>query len=603
MSLNLPPESGGEAEVPAAKRGAGFKPRRRKRKFIAGLLAALFPGLGHLYLRLFRKGIFLIYLIVLDVSAILYFSSAKLGVNVPWLILLGLLIPIVYFYSVYDVLQNTDTLNGRRLSGEIDASRAGVFSQVGYGLLLIAGGVLVFLFHVKPPWLAWVIQYGAGYIAAAVLIACGIGMAVHEARRRLVRTGRFTASAVMAVLGVLILLDQWAKQDYIIFLLNWWPVILILLGIEYIILFLWKRWKRSKLERRFRLDIKGLIVSAFIGFSVFAVTQQDHYLHLWNRVSLDLTAAGTEFSDEKGYSETREPIKVPVDLKTSEVMIDGINGKIEVERGAVEEIVVKSKVWIDGVEASEAEKIAKDLSVQVTEGARVGISVKDRTYGTSGSRHPRVNLTIIVPENRKFDFNISTTSGGISLANLQAVTDISLQTGRGNIYMSNVTGDVTAKTLSGRVELHNVIGKVDAESLGGKMIGMDIFGPLKLNTMIGDITVIRADDDITANTRNGNVSVDGVYYKLQAESLNGQISVRSSVIGGDWSVYSAVGEIDLQIPELGDYALNGSSGYGEIKTNLPFEIDNKTIKGTLLTGKYKINVEGNSDLIVRRYSN
>ncbi|WP_433944075.1 DUF4097 family beta strand repeat-containing protein [Paenibacillus sp. SN-8-1] len=602
MSLNLPEASEGEVAGQPAKSSAGFKPRRRKRKFIAGLLAALFPGLGHLYLRMFRTGILLIYFIVIDVSAILYFSSVRFGVNVPLLILLALLIPVVYFYSVYNVLQNTDAMNGRS-PREDTAEPKRIVGHLGLGLLLIAGGLLVFAFHLRPVWLNGFFQYNAGYFMAALLMVLGLGMIIRELQRRLIRTGRFTASLIFIALGVLLILDQWLEQDYLLSLLNWWPLVLVMIGIEYIALFLWKRVRRSNQDRRLRFDLSGLMISLLLGISVFAVTQQDQYLHLWNRVSLDLTAAGSEFSDEKGYTEVRDPILVPVDIKSSEVVIDGINGRIAIERGPAQDIIVKPVIWIDGAEDEEAQKIAKDTTVQTSEGAKVGITVKDRTYGSSGSRHPRVNLTVVIPENRKFDFNVSTTNGGISLVNLQAVSDISLQTGRGNIYLNNVVGDVTGKTLSGRVELHNVTGKVDLETLGGKMIGMDIFGPVKFNTMIGDISIIHADNDISANTRNGNISVNRVYSKLQAESLNGQIVIRSPIIGGDWTIYSAVGEIDLQIPELGDYSLTGSSGYGEINTNLPFDIDNKTIKGESAEGKYKIDVEGNSDLNVRKFTN
>lgn len=603
MSLNLPPasEEGGASQP--VKSSTGFKPRRRKRKFVAGLLAALFPGLGHLYLRMFRKGILLIYFIVIDVSAILYFSSVRFGVNVPLLILLALLIPVVYFYSVYSVLQNTDVMNGRSPRESTVQPKSGILSHLGFGLMLIGGGLLAFAFHLKPLWLNGFFQYNAGYFTAAVLILAGVWLSIRELRRRLIRTGRFTASFILIALGVLLILDQWIKQDYLLSLLKWWPVVLVLIGVEYIALYLWKRVGQQGPDRRLRFDMRGLMISLVLGISVFAVTQQDQYLHLWNRVSLDLTAAGSEFSDEKGFTEVRDPILIPVDITTSEVVIDGINGRIAIERGPVQDIVVKPVIWVDGVQDEDAETIAKNTTVQTSEGAKVGITVKDRTYGASGSRHPRVNLTIVVPESRKFDFNVSTTNGGISLVNLQAVADITLQTGRGNLYLNNVTGDVTGKTLSGRVELHNVTGKVDLETLGGKMIGMGIFGPVKFDTMIGDISIVHADNDISVNTRNGNISIDRAYYKLQAESLNGQIGIRSPIIGGDWTIYSAVGEINVQIPELGNYSLSGSSGYGEIKTNLPFDIDNKIIKGEAGEGKYKIDVEGNSDLSVRKFMN
>ena len=54
----------------------------KKRKLYALLLAALIPGLGHLYLGMYRKGITFI-MLALDISALLYFSSIGMQINVP----------------------------------------------------------------------------------------------------------------------------------------------------------------------------------------------------------------------------------------------------------------------------------------------------------------------------------------------------------------------------------------------------------------------------------------------------------------------------------------------------------------------------------------
>ncbi|GJM76665.1 hypothetical protein HMSSN036_88810 [Paenibacillus macerans] len=39
-------------------------------------------------------------------------------------------------------------------------------------------------------------------------------------------------------------------------------------------------------------------------------------MHLWNRVSLDLTAAGTEYSAQEGYRVEKPELEIPIDLDT-----------------------------------------------------------------------------------------------------------------------------------------------------------------------------------------------------------------------------------------------------------------------------------------------
>ncbi|MDR0270920.1 hypothetical protein [Paenibacillus sp.] len=154
----------------------------RKRKFTAGLLAAICPGLGHIYLGLYRKGIAFMFTLLLDASALLYFSSIGIQINVPLLILLGLVIPVTYFYNVYDVLQAADFMILRRVgtSGQDDeemtAFRHPFSVERGpfFGIMLIVGGSLMFAFYQKPRWLQFYIeQYGA-ITVAILLIATGL---------------------------------------------------------------------------------------------------------------------------------------------------------------------------------------------------------------------------------------------------------------------------------------------------------------------------------------------------------------------------------------------------------------------------------------------
>ncbi|WP_036631617.1 hypothetical protein [Paenibacillus massiliensis] len=171
-------------------KGRPRKLRPRLRKFISVLLAALLPGVGHLSLGLYMRGLTFLMLLLLDISAMLYVSSVGLQINVPLLILLGIFIPVLYFYNVYDVLQSADYITlyrrkPRRLSARSTAdqpqSRFDAWEQgTTFALLLILGGGLMVLFHTKPRWLG---EFFAAYgfvLTALLLVGVGLLLFIRE---------------------------------------------------------------------------------------------------------------------------------------------------------------------------------------------------------------------------------------------------------------------------------------------------------------------------------------------------------------------------------------------------------------------------------------
>lgn len=587
-------------------RKEGGQLRRRKLKLLSVFLSALLPGLGHLYLRLFVKGVLLIYLILIDAVSLIYFSSIRMQINVPLLILLILFVPVIYFYSIYDVLQSTDNLNARRAAGgkrprtEMD-HKLDIAKGLGTGLLLVSGGLVLFILRQKPSWLeSWLLHYAA-YGFAAVLFAIGILLPAMELRRRTKRTGRFTASVLLLSLGFVLILDQSLNRDYMLLYLKWWPAILVMLGVE---TFVWAalRVKLAGLpavSRKFRVDLKGLILTCLSVVCVFSVTQQDHYLQLWKKVSLDLAAASADYSEAKGYSVRKEPIVVPVEAGSDKLTVDGINGDITISRGEGFDLEVQSRVYVDEVDLASARKIAEDTNVEVNDGSGgITISVKDVNYGSSGKRHPKVNLFITIPFNRTFILNATTMNGSLLAKNI-ASEKMTFQTGNGEMTFRNLYGKISAKTLNGNVTIQSVNGDIQADTMSGSLTASDVEGgKLGLSTLVGDIEVANALGDAEVETKNGNITVHHAAKALSAQTQNGLISVDSSTIGGDWNVYSAVGELDIKLPEAADYQLEASSGYGGIETNLPFPVEDKTIKGEKGTGEFQVKLDGNSNVVI-----
>ena len=626
---NLETDGSSEVIPPRPKRR-----QPRKHKFIAGLLAVLIPGMGHLYLGLLRKGISLIFLILLDISALLYFSSIGMQINVPLLILLALFIPVLYFFNVFDVLQtsdriihqinqtgthNTETFDSDVNSVSTVSKRRSLVSEPGisFGLLLLFGGILLFLFRQKPIWLRFYIEHYAGVTVAGLLICVGIIWISRELDHRMSHTrrayvpnnkpriGRFTAGLLLIGIGVLLALDWKDHSEQMLLLLKWWPVVPVFWGMEYLLMFVSVRRSGSEISlpaKKFRLDVSGVISATLLAACVFIVAEQEHYIHLWNRVNLNLTAAAVDYGEAKGSKYQKPPVIVPVELKSAKLTIDAINGDILLHRAPVEDIEIVTTVWVDQLEGVMAEAISEQSFVDVEEGSNIKITPKGKAYGESGKRQPRMDIDILLPEDRRFNLEIRTMNGGITLQNVEAIKDISLETANGQIILHKIFGDVKGKTLNGAVRVRGVQGSVDLSTSGGDMNAWDVTGPLKLSTAVGNVGAVNNGDAVDISSKNGNLNIRGARMKVQAESLNGSIDVRSEHIGGDWDVYSAVGDLDLFLPFEGDYTVDGSSGYGDITSDIPgLLIDKKTISGKMGTGEYKLQLEGNSNLNVRKY--
>ncbi|TVY01059.1 hypothetical protein [Paenibacillus cremeus] len=168
-------------------------PRPRKNKWIAGLLSFLVPGTGQFYLGLMQRGLAMMLLFFLDIFAIVFFATNGAD-SIPLIVLFSLLIPVIYFYNIFDALQQTDKVNNDVTpsfygGNSGDASYTPDGSPVrkrnnGFGYLLIAAGIVLFLIHSRPTWLARAFELVGSSIGAVVLIGVGLFMFYNESRKK-----------------------------------------------------------------------------------------------------------------------------------------------------------------------------------------------------------------------------------------------------------------------------------------------------------------------------------------------------------------------------------------------------------------------------------
>ncbi|WP_426451489.1 hypothetical protein ACP26L_05095 [Paenibacillus sp. S-38] len=171
-----------------------YPPRRLKNKWIAGLLSFLVPGTGQLYLGLMQRGMGMMLLFIMNIFAIVFFAVNE-EMNIPLVVLFSLLVPVIYFYNIFDALQQTDRINGYgaplsfgRAEEQDPLAAPGLGrSQAGgrsFGYLLIGAGALLFLTAGKPEWLNRVMELLGTSAGALILIGAGLYMLIKETLKK-----------------------------------------------------------------------------------------------------------------------------------------------------------------------------------------------------------------------------------------------------------------------------------------------------------------------------------------------------------------------------------------------------------------------------------
>lgn len=111
------------------------------KRLLTVVLAFAMPGAGHIYTGQHPKGLLLISAFWLDITAIVRLADSDGGRHLLLIVYLGIMLPIIYFISVFDSLQST----------EAEHSSPIALNLIHGMLLFAAGGIMLIL--VKPPML------------------------------------------------------------------------------------------------------------------------------------------------------------------------------------------------------------------------------------------------------------------------------------------------------------------------------------------------------------------------------------------------------------------------------------------------------------------
>jgi hypothetical protein len=387
----------------------------------------------------------------------------------------------------------------------------------------------------------------------------------------MIHMGRYTSALLLIAVGVALIFDQTSGTRYLHMLVEWWPAVLILLGVEVILLSVIFSGRDTRFVFSFGSVFWSLLItSAVLVLTGFGEEKLDlKRLRLWEYASREIE---------------RPVERIAVSGGTETIRIINKNGNVAIRAGETDHIEVQSVLKIPGwIGDNGARKAEEEAALRITEGKTTEIEASGRQYrylfwmfGT------RIDMVITVPSGLDVSYELDLMNGDVSVYDSATSKRITIQTRNGDVDIRGVAGELQVTTRNGDIEV------IDA--------GSDVV----LSTDNGSISITKVSGDIEAETDNGDVEVSGIGSSLRVRTSNGHVTLVSPVVNGDWNVETSNGDIRLRIPEQGDYRLVGK---GDAETKFSWlKVRRGEVEGQVGSGLHLIELRTrNGDLEIRDY--
>ncbi len=405
------------------------------------------------------------------------------------------------------------------------------------------------------------------------------------------KAGRVTAALLLVAIGGMLLIDQSQGTNYLSLLVDWWPVILILIGVEYLLATL----LHHRSEKRVGLDYGGIFLSVLIALLVVSATQSSSFAsRIWNSL---IDGDVFSLSDESGIKIEKGVTRIPLTGDTEGFLLENPNGAVVLRAGEVDDIEIETTMYISKLEKDKAQQIADRSSIVFSAGRTLKITAEGEKYNIFGIGHkPRMNLVVTVPMQRELDVELKLTNGKIEAENIPAKALFKAATSNGSIRLSGIAADVVGETTNGRVDISAIQGSVSIQTTNGSMTAGDVDGSLEIETTNGNLGMLNVAGFIEAEPADAKIDLREAAKNVRLETTNGSISVSSHTVGGDWDLETTIGAISLYLPEDGDFTVSGDSGLGKNSSEFPLALDRHEIKGSVGSGKHRIKMDTNGSI-------
>jgi len=357
------------------------------------------------------------------------------------------------------------------------------------------------------------------------------------------RVGTVSMGILLIATGLLLLISELKGLDGAKMILRWWPVILIILGIEILVYLKVAKFSGEE-QPKLKFDGLSIFLTIFIILVSSGVYAVSSFLN---------SGFSSGVLNEFGLFENETVVNQKYDISATGVdklKISNSQGKILVESTDGDKILIDAVITIRNNDEKDAEKLAQSL-VEISEGETLAVNTRGAAV-LKGNNHYQVSVDYAVKVPKELTYEINNSFGEITVRDLNGNVNVRGEFGKievarltGDAVIRNSFGETVASDIAGRVEIINQSGEISYSS--SQEAQQDII----LRAEMGTINLKLPDSQqgtFKADTELGDISLEGFASSLAVDTgntgqqLEGTISKDSPVI----TLHANQGSIHLQ---------------------------------------------------------
>jgi hypothetical protein len=353
--------------------------------------------------------------------------------------------------------------------------------------------------------------------------------------------GTLTLGLLLIAIGCGFILSKLGIINSIVQILSWWPLAIILLGIEVLFggfLFIDERCK-LKFDG---FSILAILLTLFICAGSFLVSTLPI-----ERFNLSFPHSNIFYSDNSSFQKS-------LTLNTSGkegFVINNSLGNVQLQKASGNNIEVEASIQI-AYNNYEYAKSVPDNLIKVTEGNIISLSSDKGQFQNDKINIQSINYTIKVPD--KLNVEVINKFGKVEAESIG-----------GNLKINNANGSISVKSIAGSLTIENKFGEI---------IAAEVSGTAKISNSNGKINTYNIKGDLNVENRFGDIVVKNALGPVDVRNENGSVTFSSdNVINKNVKLEGKFGSITLNLNKSQEGHFNLFTQHGGIETSLPIKVN------------------------------
>lgn len=397
------------------------------------------------------------------------------------------------------------------------------------------------------------------------------------------RVGTLTMGILLVALGVVMIVARVNGISAIEHIINWWPVILVMLGLEILVFSLLPNQDQTRIKFD-GFSIFMVIMIVIISVGTYGVTSL-----IRNISNFDI------FHDAVQHSKYQTTFNKSISVNAKgkdKVIINNSFGKVQVAKGTGDNIEIQANIVIHNNDEQYAKEISDSL-IDISESGDISIASKREEYMNDRARvqNISVNYSIKVPENLSVEIenkfgsvNVENTGRSVKVQNSHG--DVTAKQIGGDLYVNNSFASIYVEGVNGKADIYDRNSSVTVRKVEGNLTLENSFGSVKVEEVKCDSKILNNNGRIEADKIDGNLIVDSKFCQIDINGVKGNLEVKGN--NGSMVLDTVEGDVKAD-NKFGSIELANANKYVELKTkngSINYKSNKIIEKGVQLENEY-----------------